>query len=246
MPQPLRRVKKVSGITWGAVLPARPQLASLILDCITIWSQTEIRLGTLLAVILRAEHGFAAVQMYLRLTSADARRSVLDAAAKSMLSNDDYNLFSLTMKALKPVRDRRNDFAHGLWGTAAELPDALLWVASDDYLAYGAVWLGASPKNQNGPGMLSPMFEAHEDHLDAIQVYRKSDLDSDTERANEASLAAFHLTQALNSSFAGRDAIRQMLCQMRLIQAVLRPESASEDKPSPPPQQPPETPDETK
>ncbi|MGA2412666.1 MAG: hypothetical protein ABSG46_20075, partial [Candidatus Binataceae bacterium] len=242
MPQPLLRVKDAHALTWGAgVLEDRPTLASIILNCIATWSQTEITLGSLLAGILHAENGFAAVQMYLRLTSADARRSILDAAAHSMLNADSYKLFTLTMKAIKPVRERRNDFAHGIWGIAAEIPDALLWIAPDDKLAYEAAWQGAIPKHGK-PGILAPFLQAHEAHREAIYVYRKSDLDADVARATDAALAAMYLTQTLNSAAgAQQSATRQLLLGVPLIQGVLQSENSDEGKSSPQPQPPPET-----
>lgn len=99
--------------------------------------------------------------MYLRLNNAEARRSVLDAAASTTLSTDDYTLFALTMKAIKPIRDRRNDFAHGFWGITAELPDALLWVSADDHIAYDVALLGPDPA---GKTLAHAAINAHNDH----------------------------------------------------------------------------------
>jgi hypothetical protein len=239
VPQPLKRVKNVSSTTWGpGVLQERPQLAALIMHCIASWSQTEVALGTLLAYLLELQEAsaFAAVQMYLRLNSAEARRSVLDGAAKSMLSTENYGLFALTMKAITPVRSRRNDFAHGVWGIAREIIDGLLWVSADDHLAYDCVSSGATPRS-SGPGLLSSVFEAHDKHLDSIQVYRLQDLTVDAQRANDASLAVKLLGWSLHpfEQPAGRDARRQELLSLRLIQGASQSASDSESAPASPP-----------
>jgi hypothetical protein len=112
------------------------------------------------------------------LSSAEARRSVLDTAAKQSLSDDDYALFSLTMKALKPARDRRNDFAHGIWGTADELPDALLWISADDHIKYRSYVRGGIPTKT--------YLEAKEEMFQTMFVYTKDDFEREQKEAVEA------------------------------------------------------------
>lgn len=61
---------------WGpGAFAAQPKLASYVLQRIARWTQTEIALGKLLAILLglQPELAFAAVQMYLHLTNAEAR-----------------------------------------------------------------------------------------------------------------------------------------------------------------------------
>jgi len=239
MPQPLSRVRRVRSITWGPLaLDSRPNLAALIMRHIATWSQTEILLGGILAIVLRLEQAiaFAGVQMYLRLSSAEARRSVLDAAAKAMLATPDYELFSLTMRAIKPVRSRRNDFAHGFWGITDELPDALLWVAADDQLTYDTTLLGAHPQNLQSPyeGLLTSAIDAFDRHQESIMVYRMPDLSDDLSRAREATLAVNLLWEAFHPYGRERDAKRQELRNLHLIQAVLQSESTDESTPKAP------------
>jgi len=191
--------------------------------CIGMWSETEASLGDLLSVILRLERGsaFAAVQMYLRLNSADARRSVLDAAAKAMLKAEDYELFVLTMKAIKPIRDRRNDFAHGVWGFAAELDDALLWASADDHILYDAILSGAHPLHPSSPAagtILGAAVDATDELYRATMVYRVPDLDGDLRRAEDASAAVNCLKYALHPYEKKPDAMRRELLASPLLQ----------------------------
>ncbi|MGA8652635.1 MAG: hypothetical protein WB677_18840 [Xanthobacteraceae bacterium] len=203
---------------WGpGAFAAQPKLANYVLQCIARWTQTEIALGKLLAILLglQPESAFAAVQMYLHLTNAEARRSVLSAAAEAMLDKDDHTLYEQVMKAIAPVRARRNDFAHGMWGASSELKDALLWIGGDDYIAYQTIMTGAIRK---GETILSSAGMAHSKHQSAIMVYRQSDLKADMERAMQAMLAVSYLTDALHPYGKERDAMRRKLLALPLLQ----------------------------
>lgn len=248
MPQPLLRVKNIRQTTWGPIaLEQNPKLAALIMKYIATWSQAEIGLGNLLAVALGLERNtaFAAVQMYLRLTSADARRSVLDAAAHAMLDRTDYRLFTLTMRALRPIRSRRNDFAHGYWGMSPELDDALLWIGADDHIVYDAIMSGTQPKHPSLglTNALSIAADAHRQRWDSIMVYRLKDLSDDLTNVQAGTDLITLLWLILHpGAQALRDARRQDLYNRRLIQAVVQsetnPENSSESPPSPPPENP--------
>jgi hypothetical protein len=128
MPQPLSKVKSIKFSIWGTIaMSERPLLALAITQVIAAWAETELRLAGLLAIFLKSEMP-TGMSMYLNLTSAESRRAVLNGAAQKALTAEKYELYSKTMRAIKPVRDRRNEFAHGIWGFCHELPDALLWV----------------------------------------------------------------------------------------------------------------------
>lgn len=218
MPQPLNRVKKLSSMGWGpGAFAVHPKLAAYVLQCIARWTQTEVSLGNLLAVLLKLEpdSAFAVVQMYLRLTNAEARRAVLNAAAEATLSTNECGLFEQTMKAIAPVRARRNDFAHGMWGYSSDLKDALLWVGGDDYLAYQTVMAGTRRK---GDSILGSVAHAHDKHQSSIMVYRLPDLRSDVKRAMDAMLAVAYLTRVLHPYEKERDAMRQKLLALPLLQ----------------------------
>jgi hypothetical protein len=218
MPQPLSRVKKLSVMGWGpGAFAEHPKLATYILQCIARWTQTEIGLGNLLAIILglQPEAAFAAVQMYLRLTSAEARRAVLSAAAEAMLEKNDHALYEQVMKAIAPIRARRNDFAHGMWGYSSEIKDALLWDGGDDYLAFQTVMAGATRKGQT---LLTSVGTAYDQHQSAIMVYRQSDLKTDMNRTMQAMLAVAYLGEVLHPYEKERDAKRQKLLALPLFQ----------------------------
>jgi hypothetical protein len=213
--------------TWGTIaLDRNPKLAAMVMECIATWSETEVLLGAFLAALLKLESAYAVVRMYLRLNSADARRSVIDAAAHAMLNDDDYKLFSVTTKALKAARNRRNDFAHGVWGMTTELPDALLWASADDRLAYDVIAHGAVPAKSKGAPRRSHFFQAREEFLETIQVYRFADLQGDVRNAREALMAAFCLRDALHPDSLVREARRRELLELPLLRkSIESPES---------------------
>jgi hypothetical protein len=233
MPQPLSRVKSVRSITWGAyALSQRPDLAAIVLSCIAQWAQAEIKLGSLLGALMRSDKAIA-VSMYLRLTNAEARRSVLDAAAATSLNDDDYTLFATAMKAIKPIRDRRNDFAHGLWGITNEIPDALLWVSADDHLAYDVTFVG--PNERPNRKFLEAAKNAHSNHLDSVMVYRDADLSREKDLSWQAAMVTSYLVRALDPTDLERAAMRRELLALPLLRKLM----ANPDSPKTPPEAPP-------
>ncbi len=66
--------------------------------------------------------------MYEALSGGEARRAALEGAAKAALPEDDFLLFKAVEKVLGPARRIRNNFAHHIWGTTTEIPDALLLI----------------------------------------------------------------------------------------------------------------------
>jgi hypothetical protein len=76
-----------------------------------------------------------------------------------MLRGDDLAMFTLTMGAIKPVRKRRNDFVHGLWGVADEIANGLLLAAADDRVTLDTILNGAVPKDQSAMNALAHAFD---------------------------------------------------------------------------------------
>ena len=76
----------------------------------------------------------------------------------------------------------------------------------------------------------------------SIMVYRQQDLKADLGRANEAAMAATLLGFALHPFEKQRDAMRQELHSLHLIQAVSQSASSDADTPTPEPSPPSENP----
>lgn len=176
MAQPLTRVKPDARIqTHWSCMAHRPELALLVVQILAAWSHTENTLGRVLAACLHADSS-AGVAMYLSLSGGEARRSALEAAASNSLDDHTLEIFRLTMKSIKPVRERRNQLAHGLWGMSPDLPDALLLQSpNEDVIHYDRMM-----KNAPSPGR-------------KIMVYRKKDLEADLDDAEQATSAVTRL-----------------------------------------------------
>jgi hypothetical protein len=103
------------------------------MESIACWAHVDVGLGGLLANLLKLDAGIG-IAMFFGLSGGETRRSALEAAARKALNSDDFALFARVSRAINSARDRRNNFAHGLWGVSDELPDALLWINPDDHL----------------------------------------------------------------------------------------------------------------
>jgi hypothetical protein len=167
----------------------------MIIEAIACVAQMDINLGQLLAKLLKADASVG-MSMYFELSGSEARKAALKGAAKKALRPEDNKLLDKVMRAIKPARDRRNDFAHGVWGISEELPDALLWTNPDDYIAHDLVykeWVRSLK-----PGDLVTETERVPMHSPRVQVYRQNDLHGDLEEAREVGNCAYYLRLALD------------------------------------------------
>lgn len=199
MPQPLSRVKKLSSGSRGGptIITQRPELALQVLSIITTWSRTEAHLGRIMAACLQLDSAIA-MSMYASLSSAEARRAVLEAAVRQVATESQVFLFQVLMRALKPIRKRRNELAHGLWKISDDLPDALIWESPDDHNSDFATFLR----------MNHPTFQKRHSESAATwsgsepMVYRMTDLNADLDDATDGCLAAGMFAMLMNQQFS--------------------------------------------
>jgi hypothetical protein len=64
--------------------------------------------------------------MYLSIDGFRAQARVLEAAAKTALTQDNFHVFSATMRFIRINYNTRNEMAHWTWGVTDFLPDALV------------------------------------------------------------------------------------------------------------------------
>lgn len=205
MPQPMSRVKPDARVQthWG-VMADHPDLAILVVQILAAWSHTENTLGRFLAACLHADSS-AGLAMYLSLSGGEARRAVLEAAAVNSLDSDKLDLFRITMKAIKSVRDRRNQLAHGLWGKSNDIPGALLLQSpNDDIIHYDNIMKRVDPPYDR-----------------SIMVFRKNDLLSDLKDAEGAASAVTCLWFVCSSVGDDGDKNREHLLSLPLVKRHL-------------------------
>jgi hypothetical protein len=103
-PQPLNKVnpKATPNFKFGT-LQERPQLASLIMQSVGIWSMIDALLIQSVAQFLRADFEVVTA-IFEALAGANARHDAYLAAAKEALPTDDYNIVQAVMIVTKPSR----------------------------------------------------------------------------------------------------------------------------------------------
>lgn len=152
---------------------------------IEIWAFTDSRLAYILAEMLHSDFE-AGVGMYLALSGGEGKRAVLFAAARATLPPEDQLLFQAIMKLTKPARDRRNDFAHHIWGYSKDLPDAVMLV-DPRYLVDTRVKGRKNTelaKEARAKGEQPVLLPADIDRS-KVMVYRKADLEESLAHGNQ-------------------------------------------------------------
>src|SRR5829696_3925986 len=115
-------------------LDERPELAALVGRCIALWTEVELQMALILAAVLKANTA-GAVAVFLALKNVRTRRDVLEAAAKATLSGEALKIFGAFLTYHRSVETQRNDLAHGIFGVAEAIPDAILWTTTSDDVA---------------------------------------------------------------------------------------------------------------
>lgn len=148
----------------------RPELVLIIGQCLTYWPDIELFMALLLGVMLKANTD-AAVAVYLAITAGPARRAALKAAADSVLSEAERELFAAIQIVHKGIETQRNDLAHGCYGSIRAIPDALLWVETKHMTNWTiSVWNKDANNTRTG-------FE-HDELARHMFVYKKTDLEA--------------------------------------------------------------------
>jgi hypothetical protein len=215
MPQPLSKVRTSKFSRWGTiVMRSRPQLALLVVEIVAAWAETEAQLVQLLSTLLKSEKAVG-MSMYLNVSGAEARRAMLDGAAEKSLSAEDHALYSKTMKAIRPVRNRRNEFAHGIWGNCDELPEALLWAKAEARLAHDIAIHEARLAGDN-----DKVAKLAKSQMPGIMVFRGKDLQRDYKNAFLAIACVMDLNGAIDHSRKNSAEMRQQLLRSPLLRGL--------------------------
>jgi hypothetical protein len=204
-PQPLSRVKPGAQINFDAsALLRRPELAVYPMAAIARWSIVDQLLAEMLMSMLKSTDLSVGMAMFQALTGGESKRAALLAGADEAFGSrsEENCLFKAVLKAINPSRNRRNDFAHHMWGTSKELPDALLLVDPKIWVRHNtAVEVHAKAlKRADAEAFFLSMFKPEPNkELDRrkIQVFRKRDLEEDAEAARASAEYTLRLSLAL-------------------------------------------------
>jgi hypothetical protein len=215
MPHPLSRVKPNAEIEVGVnALAQRPQFVPQIMRVIAYWAHIDGDMATIFSNFLRTdiEVGTAVYQAF---NGAEARRVAMFAAAEKALPEWQQIALRAVWNATKASRDQRDKFAHHVWATSEELPDALLLMHSSVVVARNVSHRQRSEHLPNGRGVIAPK------DLDRskVFVYRQKDFDRAAEEAGAASFLVMLLYTAIGQNWheVGR---RQLWNEPRFQRAV--------------------------
>jgi hypothetical protein len=126
MPQPLTRlVPDGKFIPNWSVLDDKPEMSALVAGIFGVWGYIERDLGLLLVNVLGAD-AEPAIAMFSTLTAQHLQMGALEAAARTSLSPDVFDVFDAATCVVESVQADRNRLAHWIWGSCDALPDALL------------------------------------------------------------------------------------------------------------------------
>jgi hypothetical protein len=103
----------------------RPKLAAYVAQVIAGWAQVELALASVLARYT-SRNIEQSIDMYLSIDGFRAQARLLEAAAKTALTRDNFHVFSATMRFIRINYNTRNEMAHWTWGVTDFLPDALV------------------------------------------------------------------------------------------------------------------------
>jgi len=163
---------------------SRPELASLVGQCIATWADVELQMGLSLGAILKT-NSEAAVALFLAAKTSRAQRDSLAAVARLLLTGDDLDAFEALMTIYAGLEKQRNALAHGLFGTSDALPDALLWCDMQDHANF---LINVYLADYQGKPLADPHAKLRKDMF----VYTRRDLEELLRDLTELQRAAFY------------------------------------------------------
>jgi hypothetical protein len=187
------------------------ELAAKVMQTIGIRSHVDADQASLLTAMIRAEP-VAGATMFQAMGYVRDRSAVLQATANEALRSWEHILFAAVMEVERPWREEHDRFIRHLWGSAENLPNALLLMPPAV-----AAYLDLHQLNAARAGKaLNPA--PHREAYSQILVYEMHDLDQALVHAQ--SIARY--VQQLRSMIVERaDTARQWLIRQPEIQNAL-------------------------
>jgi hypothetical protein len=192
----------------------RPKLAAYVAQTIAGWAQVELSLALVLARYT-SRNIEQSVDMYLSIDGFGAQSLLLEAAARSVLPQDNFELFDATMRFIKNNYTIRNEMAHWTWGVTDALPDALVIIEPRSHKKLHALQfnIGDQDMSKAIPRLMALAKEQEKN----VFVYRERDLARCAEDMFNAEIFADRLQQ-LRSTEADIAEGRRILLRRNEIQ----------------------------
>ena len=125
-------------ISFGKLwIKSKPEHCRVIGECLMAWTEIDMYLGVLLAVIMQANTD-TTIAVFSTIRRSSARNEAIEKAASHALHYTDYQLVKALLMYVSTVEKARNDLAHGFWGISHEIEDGLAWI-SQEYMTLAHV-----------------------------------------------------------------------------------------------------------
>jgi hypothetical protein len=196
-------------------LRKRPELESIIANCLMAWPPAEAEMALILAQLLGSFESEAALAVYHSLRRSSAQRDAISEAARHTLDNRSRELLSVILAVHKSIEDDRNDLTHGHFGTYSNLLDGILWMGTKAYVDL-----------KTRLELANQVFtdELREETYERMYFYKKDDLERIFESIKEIASIWSDFQKYLRASPALRDALYDLLCaRPRILQELENP-----------------------
>ena len=152
MPQPIRRPCAVQLDGLGS-LPAHAEQLGQIVSCS---GALEAMLGHLLAYLTNGSASVT-IPMFHAVSSTDAQRAMLTAAAEQMLQGAELDEFRDLISEFRTRYGERSRLVHNLWGVSPQHPNKAVWCPAKD-----ATRISSKIAGMHDPEQLNIMFQTDE------------------------------------------------------------------------------------
>lgn len=194
----------------------RPKLESIISNCLLSWPFVEAQMALVLGQLLGAENA-AALAVFNALRRSSSQREAISEAAKASLSEIDQELLGALLNVHKATEIERNALAHGHFGISTKLPDDILWMTTNDYVAFKA--------DQELTQRPSWDDDKHAKLLATFWVYRLTDVSKILLEIGELAQTWYDflkLLQTRQGSDKRAESHRQLCDQPRIVQELVK------------------------
>jgi hypothetical protein len=192
-----------------------PKLVIQIGLVVANWSYVDLEVQWVLAQMLGTK-GELVAAIYRQIQAALSRDALVQAVAEQELTQEDLDLFRVIWKLAKSPNQQRNKVAHGVWGIADDVPDALVMINPLDSLQHSAKLKMLLAQGNFGAFKAAPGIGKH------LMAYRENDFDALNEQIILIRQYWSRFRGVLVMKFPeGLDEWRQRLCDEPPIRAEL-------------------------
>lgn len=143
MPQPIRKPCEIELVG----LVQRQEHAAALGTIIGISGRLESALGWLLAFFSGGSASIT-IPMFHAVTSTDAQKAMLEAAAEKVLKGSELGQFRALMEEFRPRYRERSKLVHNLWGHSKDHPDKAIWCPASEAAAFMGLVASAQTREE--------------------------------------------------------------------------------------------------